>query len=196
MCSLIVAKDSLLHTRKGRLTVEADPHFTLSRLSRAEAARFHEVHPQLAGIWDKHAPGGFFGKWLLRQKTDHSVTRWGRNQAKTGAVYLAQEFGQPVGFSGWWLDPTCWPETVKFRWLGIIRSARARGLAQRLVSETIALIREDCPNALYVSESCPVWFGSMIRFWQKMGFEKWDDTDKRGIGIPFVRTVSLRKRIS
>ena len=172
----------------------------LRQIDWKEALAFYDLHPQLHDMWARYSLGGFL-KHYLRWKVDDHVVRWGQqhgnDEGETNSVLLViEKSGKSVGFTGYFCDDRTPKDTVRMRWTGIqglvAKDPTVGSAAVALLCEHLAAKNKDW---MYLSESCP-WFCRGLRKWfAKNGFKPWDDPDKNGIGIPLIRTVSLRRRI-
>jgi hypothetical protein len=165
----------------------------LKEISREEAKTFFKTYPQLQGMWDglTKIP---FGNLILRLNADRSIIRWGYNQVKQGHPFIIQAGSEPIGFTGYWIDPN-FPDTIRMWWTGIIPPYRGKGYAEKANQELRSLLSSYEPQGIWLSESCPQGDKKRIRWFQKLGYQLWDDPDKDGLGIWFVKTVSLRIKI-
>ena len=168
----------------------------LRSINHEEAQSFFKIHPQLRDMWRRYY-FNFMVKLYFRWKVEAHVSCWGRGEEKEepAEIFVIEKDGEGIGFTGYFRTNPCPADTLRLRWTAVVESAQGHNYAAGALKLLCDHIHRKYPEIQWLSESCPAFAKALRRWFRQNGFEEWDDPDKNGIGIPFVRTVSLRRRV-
>jgi RimJ/RimL family protein N-acetyltransferase len=169
---------------------------TLRSIDYEEGRKFFKLHPHLRDMWRRYY-GIPLAEWFLRWKAEGHLSRWGNKMEKEepSEVFVVEQDGKSIGFTGYFRTQPCPPDMLRLRWTAVMESAQGHHYAAEALKLLCDRIHQKYPEIEWLSESCPESMKSLRRWFRQNGFEEWDDPDKNGTGIPFVRTVSLRRRV-
>jgi RimJ/RimL family protein N-acetyltransferase len=169
----------------------------LRSVTHEEAGRFFAIHPHLRDMWARYA-SNLAIRLFLRWKIDGHIARWANRSHEDSCysdILVIELLGQSIGFTGYFRDRTCPSDTVRMRWTGIARAHRGKAHSREVIPLLCNHIHERFPEVRWLSESCPTTEAALQRWFIQNGFETWDDVDNDGLGIPYVKTVSLRRKL-
>ena len=168
----------------------------LRSIGKSEALHFYTIHPHLQDMWRRYYWNPLVALFL-RRKVDGHIERWaiGDKDWNPSEVLVIEKNGKSIGFTGFFKDGSCPSDTLRMRWTAVIEDEQGQGAARDAIGKLCEYIHGKFPDVRWISESCPSFTKSLQRWFKGCGFEAWDDAEKDGTGIPFVRTVSLRRGV-